>query len=313
MRRGLYWSQMNQAIFVLLVSITITIAPSALAVNCIRSAFSDNYRELIHQVAVIDENGRKTEEEYARDKNLPLNRVQNRFAATGTLKCDKSVLTAQLTGANNVITTAAHAFVDLSNCNPKSRPESCTFTVNAGNMERTSKVTSLAAKGTSCPNLPLNSDDWAVLKIEPPLADVDFYQVPTPQDIQDGRDVISVSASSDDFIRRDGRGRKINPKSIEECAIKSIDRNFGALMYQSNCDSSRGSSGGSMLANIRGQDTLLGIHSFSNETVPMLDKALRNGTVNSGSFVKDNWATYQVPVAGKFLHAIESATGGQSL
>jgi hypothetical protein len=305
---------MKQAIFLIFVLVALTSASSAKAfVNCIRSGFLDNYRDMIHQVAVIDEDGRKTEEEYAQSKNLPLSRIQNRFAATGTLKCDKNSLTAQLTGASNVITTAAHAFEDLTNCKKRSNPEACTFTVKIGNEERTSKVSSLAARGTSCPNLPLFSDDWAVLKIDPPLTGIDFYQLPTAEEVQTEKDVIAVSAGARDFIRRDSRGRTINPKSIEDCTVKSVDRSFGALMFQSDCDGAQGSSGGSMLANIRGQDTLLGIASYGNETASMLERALKDGRLNKGTYKKGEWATYHVPVTGRFLRAIENATGGRSL
>ncbi len=54
---------------------------------------------------------RMTVAEYAAKKGLSVETVENRFAATGVFSCPSGGKgTAQLTGANDVVTTSAHVF-----------------------------------------------------------------------------------------------------------------------------------------------------------------------------------------------------------
>jgi hypothetical protein len=305
---------MNQSILVLIISIALTFAPSAQAVNCIRSAFSDNYRDLIHQVAVIDENGRRTEEEYAREKGRPLISVQNRFAATGELKCGPTTLTAQLTGANNVITTAAHALVDSKTCRKKSNPENCTFTVKVGDSVQVSKVTRLAGIGTQCPELPQAYEDWAVMKIDPPIRDVNPYDLPTSADITEGESVTAVSAGARDFTRVNPRtARREIVKSIEDCNVKVVTSFNVPAVFDSNCDAAQGNSGGSLLRSNGGRDVLIGITTGSHETQQQIDQAVRTGKPNTGRYSPGSWATVHVPLNDEFLRVVRSAAGSQSI
>ncbi len=314
MRRGLYWLKMNQAIFVLIISIATIFAPSAQAVNCIRSAFSDNYRDLIHQVAVIDENGRRTEEEYAREKSLPLTSVQNRFAATGVLKCGSSRYTAQLTGANDVITTAAHSLVDSKTCRKKSNPENCTFTVKVGESEQVSKVTRLAGIGTQCPEIPQAYEDWAVMKIDPPIRDVNPYDLPTSDEITEGDKVTSVSGGARDFTRVNPRtGQREMVKSIEDCNVKVVTSFRLPANFDSNCDAAQGNSGGSLLKNNGGRDVLIGITTGGHETQQQIDNAVRTGRPSTGRYKAGVWATVHVPLNDEFLRIARSAAGPRSI
>lgn len=54
---------------------------------------------LLQRISVIDEDGRMTEEKYARAKNLPLAEIQRRFAATGQLKFENHRADAHHRGA----------------------------------------------------------------------------------------------------------------------------------------------------------------------------------------------------------------------
>ena len=107
------------------------ICPYAKAFNCVHRGLQEQARQII-KTAVVDEDGRMTEEEYAAAKGVPPDVVRSRFAATGKLKCGKYEGTAQLTGDNQTITTSAHMFTNRENCQSLVGPESCKFIVKNG-------------------------------------------------------------------------------------------------------------------------------------------------------------------------------------
>ncbi|MGH6736889.1 MAG: hypothetical protein ACRECX_12570 [Methyloceanibacter sp.] len=66
---------------------------------------------------MIGELDYRTEEEYAKEHGLSLDEVRGRYAATGVVECGgKAVGSAQLTAWGDVVTTAAHIFVNPDNC-----------------------------------------------------------------------------------------------------------------------------------------------------------------------------------------------------
>lgn len=86
-------------------------------------------------VALADRDPRMTEEAYAKSNGLPPGEVENRFAASGVLRCPGGSSSAQVTGARDVITTVAHAFRDV--CKPLTSPDKCTFEYYLGAERRT--------------------------------------------------------------------------------------------------------------------------------------------------------------------------------
>ncbi len=272
-------------------------------------------RMIVHKAGVVDENGRRTEEEYAAFKIKPLLAVQNRFAPTGILKCSGSELTAQFTGDINIITTAGHGFADDRNCKKISSPKSCTFTVKSGAVERVSRVTKMVQTGYKCPKLPEASDDWAVLKIDPPLDGITPYEIPAVGvEITDNDDVISVSAMARDFVRIDPKtNKKYLPKTIEECRTKKTYGPDRVLVVESNCDFGKGNSGGSILKVHGGWNVLMAISVGNRESEAQLRAAEKRGTPNIGPYQKNVWTTFHVPVNGEFREAIVKAMNDRSI
>lgn len=284
------------------------------------SAFSASRQESdakiqsqLQKTAVIDEDGRMTEEEYARKKGRPLAEVQNRFAATGVLRCEKRSASAQLTGSDNTITTVAHILLGMD-CDKKSSPSKCSFSVKRGDKEQSSEISELVGMGFKCPTPPKRKNDWAVLKLKSPMKGVTPYTLPYPdEDVKDGDDVISVAASGRDFDRADPRtGKKVFTKSIEDCQGRQPYYEDGfEVLFLSNCDSSPGSSGGSILRARKRYDVLMGITATNNETDTQIAQAAKRGTPTAAPYVEGKWATYQIPLSGEFLQVLEKAIGGR--
>lgn len=283
-------------------------SPAAFAINCMHKGLETQVRNMVEKVAIIEEegeDGRRTEEEYAAENGVPVSEVQNRFAATGIIKCGKYTGTAQLTGSNDTITTVAHMFSGASECTPGVPPESCTFTTKNGNDVQTEEISELVGKGFKCPKPPRKGDDWAVLKLRNSIKGVKPYRTPSlNENINADDKVISIAGSSDDFQRADKRmGKMIFPKSIESCQVKQIYLG----LFASTCDFSGGNSGGSVLRQSESGDVLLGISKGNNESKKERENALIKNIVRREKYNEGKWATYHVPVAGEFLDTIERA------
>lgn len=288
---------------------------SAYADDCHNRNGMSDYRDLIHQAAVVGVEGRRTEEKYAAEKSLPLISVQNRFAATGTIDCNGIRATAQLTGATNVITTAAHVFYKEGTCVQDRKPDACTFTVKVGGRTQTSRIKSAKAIGFNCPEEANRLDDWAVLTLEQDLNDINPYELPQSSEIVRDRDqIISVSAGATDFTVVDPKTRKkIMPKTIDDCEVKRTIVYDVMAKFESDCDLGRGGSGGGVLMNRNGKDVLMGI-SVSNNASPAQDQeAIRIGKTLSAPYSPNTWATYHIPLNGRFLKAVERAMQGNSI
>ena len=258
----------------------------------------------IHKVAVVEEDGeigRRTEEEYASDHGLPLSVVQNRFAATGVLKCGRIEQTAQLTGSSNVLTTAAHAFIDRKTCKKVAVPESCTFTTKIGSTTRESKVSRLVKSGLECPHSREMYEDWAVLLIDPPINGVTPYKLPGYKEAEEEEKVKAVAVGSDDFVRTIN-GKLLYPKSIEDCRVKKNHKLGRTVLGESTCDISPGASGSAILGEVGGADTILGI------SVTQQTKATSSKNKNSGAYKANSWNSFHVPMNGEFLRTVEQAS-----
>lgn len=260
--------------------------------------------------AVIDEDGRMTEAQYAKKKRVPLAAVQNRFSATGVLICSGWRGSAQLTGAPNIITTSAHMFRDNDSCNVVTTPDSCEFSIKVGTTESRYKVQSLVGTGSPCPfHPPFIAEDWAILKLKKSVEGVTPYALPNDGNFgENSRSILAISARQKDFMRPSNSAGERFPKSIEECESKGAIREAGKpLHFQSNCDFSPGGSGGSILVSDGGTDTLIGIHVSNDETKESLDAALAKKSVNRGAFISNEWASYYAPLTGAFLDALRKA------
>lgn len=265
----------------------------------------------LKKTAVIDEDGRMTEEEYARAKAKSVEETRNRFGATGLLNCNGYRGSAQLTGDQMTISTSAHIFIEPRTCHPKNNnPRTCTFTVLTANGEQKAQVSSLVGWGFKCPTKPRGSQDWAVLKLKNPVVGVKAYRLPNRFDHIDVKEkIIAVNAFNRDFLRKTVTGEKKMVKSIEECESRFGYREPVKIMYfESTCDSSKGSSGGSILkANSKG-DILVGITHGNDESAEERIRS-ENGDIVKKPYKEGEWASYHVAVAGEFLATLRRATG----
>lgn len=298
----------------MLLLFALAVSLSAHADDCLNRDQLSSYRDLIHRAAVVDGEGRRTEEKYAAEKGLPLRSVQNRFAATGVINCNGTKATAQLTGANDVITTAAHVFYPDLKCNLANRPESCTFTLKNGTAEKVLRIKSSVAIGYKCPQGANQLDDWAVLKLDGAAEGVNPYELPSSNDQVRGDDkVVSVLAGSMDFTVVDRKsGRKSSPKTIDECTVKRTIVFDVMAKFESDCDAGPGGSGGAVLKRQGGRDLMVGITVHSNANLDQEREAAKQGRKLTGSYAPNNWSTYHLPLDGAFLKAVERATDGQS-
>jgi hypothetical protein len=158
--------------------------------------------------------------------------------------------------------------------------------------------------GIKCPN-PAPSDDWAILKLETEIKDIQPYGLPGEfDDPIRGTKLISVSAASHDFSRVDkNTGKTIYPKSIEDCAAGVINPrqgSFGAASFESNCDSDHGNSGGSVIRIIDGKPILVGV------TSGMITHKNPNPT---NAYDPSVWADTHVSLSGEFLEKLKLAIG----
>src|SRR3954465_8636757 len=128
-------------------------------------AITAHFMPPIFTVALADTDRRMTEAAYAKANGLSPDAVESRFAASGVLRCPGGDSSAQVTGARDVITTAAHAFRDL--CKPHTSPDKCIFEYYLGAERRTIPLSATLWMGTcveSAPKAIVN--DWAVAKLE---------------------------------------------------------------------------------------------------------------------------------------------------
>ena len=261
---------------------------------------------MLRPVAIFDDDDRRTEAEFASENGLPLAAVQERFAATGTIFCGQYYASGNLTVADNIVATAAHAFASPS-CSFVLEPDACTFTVEKGARRQTVKIKRIVSQGYKCPAQPTHFDDWAVAELAEPIKDVMPYRIEDQErrGVRAGEDVIFIAALATDFRRRDARGEVTWPKTIGRCSVENVtagpDR--ADQLFSSNCDNSIGSSGGAVVRD-GSEPALIGVLSFSNETNEMSSQAARSGRLNTGPFLEGGWGAYHVPVTGEFWETL---------
>jgi hypothetical protein len=266
----------------------------------------------VHRVAIIDEDSRQTEAEFAKKTGQPLSAVQRRFAATGQFRCRGAVFSGQVTGKHDVVTTAAHGFYDLKSCKPKVDRKSCTFAVTIGAKRIQRRVKSV--EGTvfqKCVNAADPGDDWAVVRLDRPIAEATPYDVnPYGLLMLKNEKILSVSAGAFDFFRPGVPAAvSTNMKTIDECQIMGVDRSWGGLPHivETDCDTGKGNSGGSVLRHRDGRDVLLGIHSGNDEIEGLAQRVGQTGVPNKGNYRPNEWASYFVNANGVFFEALQRA------
>jgi hypothetical protein len=267
---------------------------------------------VIQKIAVIGEAGRYTFEEYAAHKRLSTAVIRDRYAATGILVCGGMMGSAQLTGANNIVTTSAHLFEDEKTCAALANPSECIFKISQGAKVVGYRVAARVATGFTCPNnrKMKAGDDWAILRLEENVPGVTPYKYPYSESFAraDDEQVIAVAGASYDFFVTDRRGNKTYPRSIEDCTVKEVRYVSGNGAYvKTDCDGAMYSSGGSLMRATPRGDVLIGIFKGTSETHDMADEAVTVNRRNQRVYDSRNWFSLFVSATGEFLKALESA------
>jgi hypothetical protein len=281
--------------------------------GCAVSQFREieDFHDLIIQAGIIDEDDRRTEDQYAKEnKNAKTGQVETvdtikkRYAATGAINCGNGKVygSAQLTLKDNLITTSAHALLDMDSCAVLAAPSDCVFVVYSHGKERQIKIDKKIKSGydgKTCPQA--MEDDWLVLKLSEHVDDVKPYQV-DPKAVtkmHNGSDVVAVGRSKDfrTFTLVNGQRLYNFPKHVGNCKVKDTFE-FPATRIYTNCDSSKFSSGGSLLSENSDSVTLLAIHQGSMETAEQANAAMVSGVPNRGEYSKAQRYSSYIPIAG---------------
>ncbi|NGX94112.1 MAG: protein kinase, partial [Candidatus Afipia apatlaquensis] len=151
------------------------------------------------------QNKRESENEFADRTGQSILAIKDRFAATGVLSCPWGNGTAQLTGASNIITTAAHVFYDRTadTCTPRAALGQCVFETETSKGRVSARVGSLVAAGWKCPTLPHHRNDWAVARLERAINTVKPYEVVSISRfiISEGEPLLAVESPSIDYSK----------------------------------------------------------------------------------------------------------------
>jgi hypothetical protein len=189
-------------------------------------------------VVVFGENARETIAEFASAHHASAAVLRRDYAASGIVRCGLAHGAGQLTLSNDVITTAAHVFFDESG---KPRAESCRFEVMRGDATVSVSVNmkSIVA-GSRNPYAIAAVHDWAVARLDMPIADATPYQIAPPQ--RPGAPVKFVARGHIDW----GHARRL---SLQDCRLHDqLNRSpEGTREFSFDCETGDGASGGALM------------------------------------------------------------------
>jgi hypothetical protein len=236
-----------------------------------------------------------TEEVYAKANSFSPDAVRSRFAASGVLRCPGGDSSAQVTGARDVITTAAHAFRDL--CKPPKSPDKCIFEYYLGTEKRAVPLSATLWMGTCFEHgSKAVGGDWAVAKLAFP-AEV------TPYEIYEGTDILveleRVLAVVGYDIEAAGKTDRYGPfnKTMQECQVRDM---WDWSIFETSCEFTVGASGSALFRFLGGRMTLLGILSgdhHDQEYCPRGGCEFRSG----------RWSSVYVTLKGEFKNQLLAA------
>ena len=233
-----------------------------------------------HRVVVIGKDNRQTLTEYAKAKHILLLDINRKFSPTGLFSCEGQWATGQLTGANNIVTTASHVFHD-KNCKKYQSVKHCFF--KPVNSKRRCSV-DLSSLIFGC-DPDFIDKDWAVAKLDRPVENTNFYDVPLPYIvIPEHQPITQVS-----YLHKNFKQKGNYPPTAQDCMVRAEQR----ATYLHDCDTGGGSSGSAQLIG----NTLVGI----NVGECVCDD-------NRSEFSEKYW-NIGVPLRGEFLSSIKKLLG----
>ncbi|MFG1379764.1 trypsin-like serine peptidase [Xanthobacter autotrophicus] len=303
---------LNKMIIIFIACLVFILSNSAFAqdVKISPRSFGEFIPDLYQPAAIIDDDDRRDEASYAREKGVDPAVIKKRFAPTGIIRCrGKDTGSGQVSYKRNVITTAAHVFIDYDSCEIKNKIEDCVFMTEMDGRNIVRNLKNMVGNGLikKCPNQK-RYDDWAVLRLSAPVPEtVQPYKL-ADVEVQDNERVIQISARAGDFYSVNRRtGRREYPKAIGDCKVKKVYLwTPGPIYFSSNCDTGGGSSGGAVIRMQSEQPILLGILVSNDEPAQDEARATKGNrpNPNRGAYSEGKWASYHIPVTGEFRAAI---------
>jgi aerobic-type carbon monoxide dehydrogenase small subunit (CoxS/CutS family) len=285
-----------------LMSLILILAPiygAARTEDChIKANSNAHHSDLIQAATIVGADDRKTEDEYAQSSGSALDRVNQAFAASGILNCGGFEQTAQITGKNNVITTAGHMFFD-DNCNARANSDvsQCFFRGSGAANEKLYYVDASTLKAGTCQKGG-HIEDWAVMKLTEAVEGVEPYRVPSNKvRFREGDTILNVSSFAVNF-----KGGNQEQANLNVCSIKAVfpDR---YTPLKTDCDTGPGASGSAQF--------ILGSGGVSLEPANLILSAINVAESKDHSDGADyndkSQYNVSVPVAGKFYDALKAA------
>ena len=268
----------------------------------------------IHEAMVLGSDGRMTIEEYAAahvadggDVGAEIQRLKSEFSGVGLLDCGGLSSTAQLTGANDVITFAGPTQFG-ENCEDyRNRKDRCSFKPvfldHPAVMVDYRSIQSQCEKGNS-------RMDWAVARLKRPVKGARYFKVPK-EDVRWRRrtEILQISAYHDKNFRNGDRR-----PTLQRCSIRVA--NFLTNPDLHDCDTDEGSSGSAQVdpdpdrepsGSGAGSHTIFAVNvreGNGQETAPGTPEALLKDYDFDAVMGRSNAS---VPVAGAFRQAILKA------
>jgi hypothetical protein len=213
------------------------LASAARAVPVFIPASALSVRQAI-PVVVFGANGRQTIEQFAGAHEENPSLLRRDYAASGIVRCGLAHGAGQLTLSNDVITTAAHVFFDESG---RQRAQSCRFEVVRGDATVSVSISmkSIVA-GSRDPYAIAAVHDWAVARLDMPIADATPYELAGPQ--KPSAPVKFIARGHIDW----GDAHRL---SLQDCRLRSeLDRGGeGTREFSFDCETGDGASGGAVM------------------------------------------------------------------
>ncbi len=221
-------------------------------------------------VSMFGEDERRTELQFAKQRNRTFREIQNRYAASGAITCrgfgkgrqSRSVVYAsgQLTARNDIVTTTAHTIIG-KDAKPLGDLSKCVFETTVDGRTVSSRLTREFFSGFSDPDdANFAGFDWAVIRLKDPLPVEPYPVVDDLSPLFRWLDVANVTKVAN-FNFDNWGAKRTRVKSLAECAIKPevVAWSSGVRGIRTDCDISPGNSGGAVLSELSGSPALIGI------------------------------------------------------
>ena len=190
------------------------------------------------KVLVMGAERRANAEQYAAKNKLDPQALKQSHAASGLVQCGRAHGAGQLTLTTDVITTAAHVFLDERGAH---RSRACYFVTDvAGRKRRIPIDMGTIVAGSARPYAAKAVNDWAVARLAQPLDDVTPYDLAERPAVD--QPVEFVSRGHSDW-------RDAETMSFEACRLRAMTNQVkgGTREFAFDCGTGDGASGGAVL------------------------------------------------------------------